>query len=187
MKKLAFALPLAFASVAPVAHAEEPSHAYVSVAGGVTHLNLDCTGATTCDRKGSGGKVVVGYDFGNNFSLEGGYVTFGKATGADAGIGATIKPSAWLLGGRLSLPLSSTWGMNVRVGAAQVKTKVDARLGTATGSASETKTKTYVGLGATYAVSPSVKLELAVDATQSAFATEKGTVRLFSLGATFAF
>lgn len=182
-----FVMALAVAAAAPVAHANQPSHPYVTVAGGVTHLNIDCAGATSCDRNGSGGKVVLGYDFGNRFSLEGGYISFGKASGADAGIGATVKPSAWLAGGRLSMPMSPTWGVDLRLGAAKVKTRLDARVGAATGSASESKTKAYAGMGVTYIASSSVKLELAADATQAAFATEKGMVRLISVAASFAF
>lgn len=39
----------------------------------------------------------------------------------------------------------------------------------------------------TYAISKTVKFELGVDSTQAEFAGEKGTLRLISLGATFAF
>lgn len=185
MKKYAFIAAAALA--AGLAHADEPAHAYVSIAGGATHLNVDCTGATSCDKSDTGGKIVGGYSFGNGFSLEAGYASFGKASGTDAGTSATLKPTAFLLGGVYSLPLSNEWGLNVRLGAAHVKTKVDARVGTLTGSASENTTKVYAGLGLTYAVSPSVKLELGVDTTQAEFAGEKGTLRLISIGATFAF
>jgi OOP family OmpA-OmpF porin len=42
-------------------------------------------------------------------------------------------------------------------------------------------------VGATYAVSPTVKLELGVDSTNAEIVGQKGAVRLISLGATFAF
>lgn len=185
MKK--FVIALAVAATATIAHAEEAAHAYFNVAGGPTHLNIDCTGATNCNKNGTGGKVLVGYRFSNGLGLEGGYATFGRARGSNATIGATVKPTAFLLGTLLSLPLSDEGAINVRLGAAQVKTVVNARVGTATGSASETKTKVYGGLGATYAISPSVKVELALDRTQSAFANEKASLSLISLGATYAF
>lgn len=185
MKKYAYAL--AAALIASAAHADQPAQAYVGIAGGASHISVDCTGATSCDKSDTGGKFTAGYSFGNGFGLEGSFISFGKAKGSDGTTAATLKPTAFLLGGVYALPLGSDWGMNVRLGLAQVKTKVDARQGTLAGSASETKTKAYAGLGVTYAVSPSVKLELAVDSTQGQFAGEKGTVRLFSFGANFAF
>ena len=77
--------------------------------------------------------------------------------------------------------------MNFRLGAAQVKAKVDASAGSISGSTSESNTKVYAGVGLTYAISPAVKLELGVDSTQVEFSGEKGTLRLISVGATFAF
>lgn len=185
MKK--FALVLTAALAASAAHADQPAQPYVTVAGGTTHMSLDCSGATSCDKSDTGGKILGGYSFGNGFSLEGGYISFGKASGSDGGTAATIKPTAILLGGVFSLPLSSEWGLNARLGAARVKSKIDARVGNATGSASETKTKVYAGLGLTYAVSSAVKLELGLDSTQAEFSGEKGTLRLISVGATFSF
>lgn len=185
MKKYAFAL--AATLMAAAAHADQTPGVYVGIAGGASHISVDCTGATSCDKSDTGGKFTAGYSFGNGFGLEAAYISFGKAQGADRTTSATLKPTAFLLGGVYALPLSNEWGMNLRLGVAQVKTKVDARQGTLAGSASETKTKTYAGVGVTYAVSPSVKLELAVDSTQGQFAGEKGTVQLVSFGATFAF
>ncbi|MDR7335947.1 outer membrane beta-barrel protein [Roseateles asaccharophilus] len=173
---------------AAAAHAQTtPAQVYVTVAGGSTHMAVDCTGATTCDKTTTGGKALVGYSFGNGFSLEGGYASFGKAVAADRTSSATIKPTALLLGGAFALPLGNEWGMNVRLGLAQVKTKASAAIGTQRGSVSESEAKAYAGIGLTYAVAQNVKLELAADSTQGEIAGEKGTIRLISLGATFAF
>jgi OOP family OmpA-OmpF porin len=98
-----------------------------------------------------------------------------------------MKPTAITLGGAFAMPLGSDWGMNVRLGIAQVKTKASATVGSVSGSESESKAKVYAGLGVTYAISKAVKFELGVDSTQSEIAGEKGTVRLISLGATFSF
>jgi OOP family OmpA-OmpF porin len=185
MKK--YALEIAAALAAGAAHADEPARAYLTLAGGSTHLNLDCTGATSCDKTDTGGKIVGGYSFGNGFSLEAGYWSLGKARGSDGSLSATIKPTAFTVGGAFSLPLSNEWGMNFRLGAAQVKAKVDASAGSISGSTSESNTKVYAGVGLTYAISPAVKLELGVDSTQVEFSGEKGTLRLISVGATFAF
>jgi OOP family OmpA-OmpF porin len=181
MKKYAFVLTGLMAATAAQAQF------YGTVAGGASQINLDCAGTTSCDNKGTGFKLVGGYEFGNGFSLEAGYVSFGKFNAAVDGIGLTAKPTAFLLGGAFALPFNESWGLNARLGVAQVKTKIDARVGAASGSTSDSNAKAYAGLGLTYALSKTVKFELGVDSTQAEFEGEKGTVRLVSLGATFAF
>lgn len=181
MKKQAIIL------AALIGAASAQAQVYGTVAGGASHINLDCTGAATCDTSATGLKLVGGYDFGNGLSLEAGYMSFGKFKAADSGVALTLKPTAFTLGGAYAMPLGTDWGMNVRLGVAQVKTKADATLGAASGSDSESKAKVYAGVGVTYAISKTVKLELGIDSTQAEIADEKGTLRLISLGATFAF
>jgi OmpA-OmpF porin, OOP family len=185
MKKQAIILAALLAATA--AQADQKSHAYVGVAAGLSHIGIDCTGATSCDKTDTGGKLVGGYSFGNGFGLEAGYISFGKGRGADAISSAELKPTALMLGGAFALPLGSEWGFNFRLGAARVKTKVDATFGTARATESQTRTKAYAGVGLTYAISQAVTLELAVDSTQGQLNDEKGTLRLVSVGASFAF
>jgi len=184
MKKHAIALAALLAATA--VHAAEPQ-VYVSAAAGATHINLDCTGTTSCDNSDTGGKLAVGYAFGNGFSVEAGYMSFGKFRGADNTASVSLKPTAFTLGGAYALPLNTDWGLNVRLGLAQVKTQASATIGTLSGSDSQSKAKAYAGIGLTYAVSKNVKLELGFDSTEAQYASAKGTLRLISLGASFAF
>jgi OOP family OmpA-OmpF porin len=181
MKKHAIAL------AALIGAASAQAQVYGTIAGGTTHLGMDCAGTTSCDTSGTGVKLVGGYEFGNGFSVEACYIGFGKFRAADNTASVTMKPTAITLGGAFAMPLGSDWGMNVRLGIAQVKTKASATVGSVSGSESESKAKVYAGLGVTYAISKAVKFELGVDSTQSEIAGEKGTVRLISLGATFSF
>lgn len=181
MKKQAIALAALLCAAAAQAQV------YGTVAGGASHINADCVGATSCDKTGTGIKLVGGYGFGNGFSLEAGYMTFGKVAASNSSSSLTLKPTAFTFGGAYALPMGSDWGLNVRLGVAQVKTKVNATLGSASGSDSESKANVYAGLGLTYAVSKDVKLELGIDSTTAHYAGESGSVRLLSLGATFAF
>lgn len=181
MKKHAIVL------AALIGAASAQAQVYVTVAGGASHLNVDCAGTTSCDASGSGLKLVGGYNFGNGISLEAGYIGFGKFRAAVGTTSLTAKPTAITLGGAFALPLGSDWGFNARLGLAQVKTKINAAVGSLTGSDSESKAKAYAGIGLTYALSPAVKFELGVDSTQSEYADESGALRLVSLGATFTF
>jgi len=187
MKKHAFILAALIGAASAHAQVRSEEPVYLTVAGGTSHLNLDCTGATTCDSGDTGVKLVGGYEFGNGLSLELGYLSFGKFRAADGVLGLTVKPTAFVLGAAYALPLGTSWGLNVRLGAAHVKTKISAVSGSLTGKDSESKVKVYAGAGVTYAVSKTVKLELGADSTEAQYAGEKGTIRMFTVGATFAF
>lgn len=187
MKKTAIILAALLAATAARAAEPTPSPFYVTAAAGATHISVDCTGTTSCDKTGTGGKVMAGYRFGNGFSLEGGYIYFGKARAGDATSSALIKPSALVLGGAYALPLEGDWGVVLRLGVGQVKTRAKLFYGPQSGAAAENETKLYAGLGVNYAVSNSVKLELGVDTSQGQLAGQKGNLRLISLGATFSF
>lgn len=185
MKKQAIILAALIGAASAQAQSNESF--YVTAAAGSTHLNVDCAGTTSCDASDTGGKLVGGYKFGNGFSVELGYIGFGKFKQSVGTLNYSVKPTAFTLGGAYALPLNSDWGLNLRLGVAQVKTKLDATQGNASGSTSESKAKVYAGVGVTYAISPTVKLELGADSTEAQLAGQKGTVRMFSLGATFAF
>jgi len=186
MKKQAIILAALIGAAS--AQAQSGDKFYVTGAVGATHLNLDCEGAPSCDRSDTGGKLVGGYKFGNGFSAELGYVNFGKTKLSGGSDWISIKVSAITLGGAYALPLNNDWGLNLRLGVAQVKTKGDVFLtGVGSGSASRNDTNVYAGIGASYAVSPSVKLELGVDSSKAGGDDGSGNVQLISVGATFSF
>lgn len=188
MKKLS--LVIAAALVAGAAHAGEAdskAYGYVNVAAGRSHINADCSGVASCSNNSSATKVIGGYRFANGFGLEGGFVNFGKYSAADVSVQEELKASAMTFGGIYTAELGSGWGVNIRLGMAQVKTKYDGILGKSITYASESATKLYSGLGLQYAVTPSVKLELALDATKASFDGATGNLRLVTFGATFGF
>ncbi len=186
MKKQAIILAALIGAAS--AQAQSGDKFYVTGAVGTTHLNIDCAGTTSCDSSDTGGKLVGGYKFGNGFSVELGYASFGKFSQSVGTLNYSLKPTAFTLGGAYALPLNTNWGLNLRLGVAQVKTKLDASLaGVGSGSASESNTKVYAGVGLTYAIAPAIKLELGVDSTETEIGGQKGSTQLVSLGATFAF
>jgi OmpA-OmpF porin, OOP family len=187
MKKHAIVLAALIGAASAQAQAQSEAPVYMTNAVGATHLNLDCAGATSCDTRDVGVKLVGGYRFGNGLSLELGYVSFGEFRAADATLGLSVKPTALLLGGAYALPLGTDWGLNLRLGAAHVKTKIRAVSGTLSGADSARKVKVYAGVGLNYAISKTIKIELGADSTEAEYAGEKGSIRMISLGATFSF
>ena len=191
MKKIALTLAALMLAVTAQAQSStmnnEKAHTYGLLSLGQGHLNVDCTGVQTCDRNNTGGKAVLGYTFGNGFSLEGGYTHFGKFRASDAAVGLSAKPEALSLSGAYTAALSPDWSLVGRVGVARVRTKLHAEVGTLSGSDSENSTQPIVGLAVNYALSPTTRVELGVDATRAQYQGERSNVRMVSLGARFAF
>ena len=130
---------------------------------------------------------MIGYSFGNGFALEGGYSNFGTFHASQGALGLSAKPEAASLSGAYTAALTPDWGIVGRVGVARVRTKLNADAGVLTGSDSESKTQPIAGLAVNYALTPSARLELGVDATRAQYQGERSTVRMVSLGARMSF
>jgi len=189
MKKTAItlaALLLAVTAQAQSSNADK-AHAYGLLSLGQGHLNVDCSGVQRCDRNATGGKAVVGYAFGNGFSLEGGYTHFGRFHASDGPLGVSVRPEALSLGGAFTAQLGPDWGLVGRLGVARVRTKLSAEAGALSSSGSESKTQPIAGLAVNYALTPSTRVELGMDTTRAQYQGERSTVRMVSLGARMAF
>ncbi len=191
MKKTALTLAALLLAVTAQAQSSNSlstkAHTYGLLSLGQGHLNVDCSGVQTCDRNATGGKAVVGYAFGNGFSLEGGYTNFGRFHASDGTVGLAARPEALSLGGAFTANLTPELGLVGRAGVARVRTKLNAEVGTLTGADRENSTQPIVGLAVNYALSPTTRVELGVDATRAQYQGERSNVRLVSLGARFAF
>lgn len=169
------------------ATASDQPHTYGLLSLGQGHLNADCSGVQACDRNARGGKAIVGYAFGNGFSLEGGYSHFGKFRASDGVAGLSARPEAVSLTGAFTANLTPDLGLVGRAGVARVRTKVSAEIGSLTGAGSESHTQPIVGLGLNYALTPTTRVELGVDATRAEVQGERANVRLVTVGARMAF
>jgi hypothetical protein len=191
MKKTALTLAALVLAVSAQAQSSNRTtnqpHTYGLLSLGQGHLNVDCTGVQACDKNATGGKAMFGYAFGNGFALEGGYTNFGKFRASDGAVGLSAKPEALSFGGAYTAALTPDVGLVGRLGVARVRTKLHAEVGTLSGSDSESKTQPIVGLAVNYALTPSTRLELGVDATRAQYQGEKSNVRMVSLGARMAF
>ncbi|MBV8037032.1 outer membrane beta-barrel protein [Roseateles sp.] len=190
MKSIAItltALALAASAQAQTSNSLNSAGTYGLLSLGQGHLNADCSGTQACDRNATGGKATLGYSFGNGFAVEGGYANFGKFRASNGAVGLGARPEALSLGAAYTAELTPQWGLTGRLGVARVHTKVNAEVGTLTGSGSENSTQPLVGLGVNYALTPSTRLELGVDSTRAQYQGERANVRMVSLGARMAF
>jgi opacity protein-like surface antigen len=160
---------------------------YVSFAAGQSKFVDTCSGISSCDDTGTALKVVGGYSIAEVFSLELGYLNFGKAKAFAFGANAEASASAVTLGGAFKANFTPDFAVHARLGIASVKTKVTTTSSFFNSSASETKAKAYYGLGLSYAVSREVAVEAGIDASKAELQGAKNDVRAITVGARFSF
>ncbi|MBK6616175.1 outer membrane beta-barrel protein [Ottowia sp.] len=161
---------------------------YVGIAAGPSHFSLDCTGATSCDNNDTAFKVVGGYSFGNGFSAELGYVSFGKAKAADSSVTAEMKAAGPTLGIAYQHQFNREWGTGVRLGVSNMKTTMSGTVsGLGSATLSETNATPYYGFAVNYMLAKNWKVEAGLDFSKAEIRSEKGTVRALTLGAAYAF
>jgi opacity protein-like surface antigen len=164
---------------------------YVVVSAGVANHDVDCTGTISCDKRGTGLKLMGGYKLTPNFAVEGGYLSFGKSkfSGIDEGqfVDASIKVSGFGIGAAFHHDLNPNWDVVGRLGVASLDADLDARVDGASGSLSESSTKLYGGFGVGYKISPNLSLNAAYDFSKAKLLDEDLKVNMFSVGMTYSF
>jgi len=185
MKKIATALAFVAASLLSTA---AMAQGYVSASVGSGHRTINCDFTTTCDSSGTAFKVLGGYRFGNGFAGELGHISFGKAKFTYPILRLEYETSGYLLGVAYHAEVAKDFGLTARVGVASMKTKVNGTsFGIFSWASSETKTKPYAGIAATYAITATVKAEVAADFTRAEFHDDKENVRAITAGIRFDF
>lgn len=166
--------------------------AYGVVSIGSSKLNVDCTGATTCDSTDTAYKLLGGYKLSPNVAVEAGLFGFGKARASDATVSAEISNTTFGGGIAFHQDIAPDWNFVARVGLASVKTKISGTLiGVGSASDSDSNIATYAGLGIGYKLSKTVSLDGAMDFSRSKYnkntLDESGNLRAISIGLTFGF
>jgi OmpA-OmpF porin, OOP family len=168
---------------------------YITASGGPSKFDADCTGIARCDNSGTGFKLLGGYKLGNGFAVEGGFLNFGKGSASDVidgvPVSATFKASGLGIGGAFQGDLGKDWTMALRLGLAQIKSKLDGRvqLGTQVVPVSDSNSEAtlYGGLGIGYRLSKNATIDLSYDFSQAKFADEKANVSMIGVGVSFSF
>lgn len=160
------------------------AQAYVLADAGWSQLDVDCSGASQCDKTSFGHKVLGGYTFGSGLSVELGFISFGHADARTPTDHAVVKTFGYTLAGAWTTPLASDWDLTLRLGLASLKTKMTDWV---VGSQHDTATKPYFGAQVGYRVNPQLKLVGGVDFSQAELQGEKADARNVALGAQFNF
>jgi OOP family OmpA-OmpF porin len=186
LKRIAIVLASAAASLAS---SGAMAQAYVGADVGEGHFNVDCTGETTsCKTSNTASKFTVGYTYWNGISAEVGYIDFGKVQASNSTSSVELKASALTFGAAYAIPLSSSWGLDVRLGVASVKTDVNATVaGLGSGSDSDSKAEIYSGLGLSYRFANHWSANVSADFSTSDYQGNKASVSAVTVGLRYHF
>ncbi|HEV7914840.1 MAG TPA: outer membrane beta-barrel protein [Albitalea sp.] len=184
MKKIA----LAIAAAAALSGSSAFAQGYVGGGIGQGHINIDCSGASSCSTSGTGYKIFGGYKFGSNVAAEVNYFDFGKADISGGGASLQVKATGLGVGVAFFGDFSPQWSGVARLGIASNRMKGDAAIvGFGSGSLSESSTNAYFGLGVGYEISKGLALTGAIDFSNGKIAGETGSLRLWTVGLTYGF
>ena len=176
---------------------------YLQGSVGATHLNADCTGTLNCDRNSTGYRIIGGYRWAPQWSVELGYVDWGKASSnslvSTASVDAELTARGPQLGLAYWIPMTRDWDASLRFGASfnRGRASASSMLTDTSLNYSQLKTETYpyVGLGIHYQVSPGLQLLGAWDYTQVKFSVDSSPssfsdridANMLSLGLSYSF
>lgn len=149
------AAPLAFSLET---HAQYPSGNtgfYGGIGAGRTDTDIGTAGiAGSTDKNDNAWKVFGGYQFNQNFAIEGGYADLGRASviGAQGGVpaAAALDSKVWQAAAVGSLPLSPQVALTGKLGIAYADTDTTGNIGGTAFGGSDSKTAPTYGLGLRY-------------------------------------
>jgi OOP family OmpA-OmpF porin len=207
MKKIALVSTLGLMVSLPVFAGEKQSYVAVDIGRSAfgDDANTPCvqvagTVGASCKQSDTAYRFSAGYGFTDNFGIEAGYGNYGKTsvTGTVGGAASTgsIKATAFqVVGtGAYAVPVVDKLSLTAKAGLASINAKGTATGGLVAGSvlaaSSVRKTNFVWGIGAEYALTPTVALRADFeDLGTIGNATTIGTYKLtaFSVGAMYKF
>lgn len=119
---------------------------YLGASMGSTTTAGFCDGLANCDNSDKSWKAYAGIRMNDNLVLEGGYVDFGKQTGADTNGEVSQQASAFTAAGVAGVPISDQIEVFGKAGLARWTVEQT----DSTGSAKTSSADVLVGVGASY-------------------------------------
>ena len=183
MKKLLLGASAAAALLAPCAAFSQ----YVGLGVGPSRIDINCAGATTCDKTDTGFKLYGGLHFAGPFAAELTYFGWGKAnlTAVPPGGGTSdlkTRSRGLGLGVAYFIPLAAVQCV-VRAGVARNRAETDTTLNGVSSSVTFNKTAPYYGTGCAWGFAPTWWLTGEVDFSRAKYtATDDADLRLITLG-----
>lgn len=190
MKKIAAALLLSSAIAAPAFAADSGFYAGVTLGQANSNTPIPATPMSKTKDTVYGG--VVGYQFTQNWGVEGFFTGAGKwATLYTPAASASGKADAYGVVATGTLPLSDTFSLYGKLGFASTKTTGTATAAPVTVNIGGTRTAATYGLGLQYNVTPAIGIRAGWDRYSAKLvfpaATFNYNVNAYTVGAVFKF
>lgn len=191
MKRLS--MKVALAAAALVVGQAALAQGYVGAGIGPSRIDIDCTGAASCDKSDTGWKLYGGFRWPMGLAVEGNYFDWGKAraTATDPEIGTgslKVRGTGVGVGVAYFVPFTTAWNCVGRIGVARNKSKTTATLGSVSASQSFNSTEPYYGAGCGYSLANNLTLTAEADFSRLKYAPgEKANTQLFTVGARWSF
>lgn len=106
----------------------------------------------------TGFKLFGGYNFNQNFGLEGGYVDLGKLERSGNGARVSFEPTSAYFAATGTLPLDAQFSLFGKAGVASTEVKANAAAGNLTVDDKATRTSAYLSVGAAYAINANLSV-----------------------------
>ena len=190
-----FLIPLAFATAgvfgSGAAMAQSPEwyapwqggHAYIGAGGGQSKFKDSCGSIFDCDNKDTAWNVHLGGNFSHYLGLELGYVDFGKMSA----FGGQTEAKAGTISLTAGLPIGDRFAVFAKGGTAYSRTDVSASPLSFVSTGHETGWNATYGVGATFAITPTLLARVDWDRTKLSFVTGDRDVDVLSGGLQFRF
>lgn len=160
----------------------------LSVGAGFSSYDIDCAGTRTCDNEAGAFRAAFGWRSASGLGVEALYVNFGKATASldvpGSGLVAVdLKSTMAGAGAVVWLPLSPRWDLALRLGLARVASRAGGSVsGLSVDLGKDSTTSAYVGIGTSFAITPTARLELNWDSTRFESVGDDANVGAFTAG-----
>ncbi len=160
------------------------AHAQTYVAGtvGQARWNVDCAGTSSCKTTDTAYHAILGYNFDQNWGVEGGYYSLGTVRAGVGNLNAEMSAKGWDLAGVFRNPFSDKLNGFVKLGLATSKGEVKAATTGFSGETSKNSTSLLVGIGATYAFTPNLSGRFEIESRKVDVVGGSGNVTNFNVG-----
>ena len=181
-------LAAALSAGAGAGHAADFS---LGVGAGIDRGRGECVDAFACDRSSQHWKLFAGYRLGEAVELQAVWFDAGRFKGGDTttagtAFGGRFEVAGFALTAGYRWPLSPSWSVVARGGAASVRARFD-YVEPAFGTASKTTLQPFGGIGVAYAVTPALRVGLDYDLTAFKAHSSRGSLQMLGLAAQYSF
>lgn len=177
---------IAAAIVALSACANASAQIYVGASVGGSSVDLDCAGATSCDKTDTAFSLRAGYQVTPLLGMEVNYFNLGKATISDTSVPVTgdLKGQGVDLVGTVRTQFNEQFGVFAKAGLSYVSGKTSLSSPVyGNGSDTTNSVQGVYGVGATYKITPALRVRVEADMHRvKIVAGEKGNVTAVTLG-----